>query len=198
VEVKDKILATLKERQKAVQYIFTPDFNKFLIKYSIFRIKTIFNINYDLNRGFRGIMIEDIINDLMLSFIKEDARNWNKANFSNFKDQVLSALDSQISNTIGKEFKKVKLTTEINDTIKIESDNCDNYNDLLDFSLKVLGDLGATDDELLLFEPYVINKMKRKDIAHEYGISEQEASNIKKRIERKLPKLRQQITNLEL
>jgi DNA-directed RNA polymerase specialized sigma subunit len=69
---------------------------------------------------------------------------------------------------------------------------------LLDFSLKVLGDLGATDDELLLFEPYVINKMKRKDIAHEYGISEQEASNIKKRIERKLPKLRQQITNLEL
>jgi hypothetical protein len=65
VEVKDKILATLKERQKAVQYIFTPDFNKFLIKYSIFRIKTIFNINYDLNRGFRGIMIEDIINDLI-------------------------------------------------------------------------------------------------------------------------------------
>ncbi len=197
MEVKEVILATDTERQKAVQEIFTLEFNKILIKYSIYRIKMKFNIDYDLHRGFRGIMVEDIINELMFSFIKKDGgRNWNKTEFNSFKDQVFSSLDSQISNTIKKEFEKTTKTNEIYENIQLESQNDNNYEELLEFSMNYLKEIGASDDELLLFEPYVIHKMKRKDIADEFGILEQEATNIKKRILRKIPALREQIKNM--
>jgi hypothetical protein len=65
MEVKDKILATNIEVQKAIQKELTPEFYEILIKYSIYRINTKFNIKYDLNRGFRGIMVEDMISELM-------------------------------------------------------------------------------------------------------------------------------------
>lgn len=71
---RDKIFATTKELRKAVQEVFTPEFNNLLIKYSIIRINTKFNIKYDLNRGFRGIMVEDMIADLMLSFVRIDEK----------------------------------------------------------------------------------------------------------------------------
>ena len=196
MKLTEKILATNAECQKAVQEEFTPEFNKILIKYSIYRINKIFNIKYDINRGFRGIMVEDIISDLMLSFIKVDkGRNWNKTEFSNFKDQVFSSLDSQISNTISKELDKTTRTCDINDNHEFDTISEDNYQELLDFSMTYLKNEGATDDELLLFEPYIIHKMKRKDIANEYGITEQEATNIKKKLDRKIIGLREQINS---
>ncbi len=107
MEVQDKILASNTELQDAVKEVFTPEFNKRLIKYAIFRINTKFDIKYDLNRGFRGIMVEDIISELMLSFVRMDGgRNWNKAKFPNFIEQVISSLDSHIFNIIDKELEK--------------------------------------------------------------------------------------------
>jgi hypothetical protein len=194
---KDKILATTNELRKAVQEVFTPEFNKILIKYSIYRINTKFNIKYDLNRGLRGIMIEDIISELMLSFVRNDGgRNWNKTEFPNFKDQIFSALDSQIFNTIEKEYSK---TIQTNSDIEKQSDvlmEDNHYDELLQYSLDFLTKLGASDDEILLFEPYIIHKMKRADVAKEFGITEQEATNIKKKLDRKIPVLREQIKEL--
>lgn len=196
MKVEDKILATPKELQNAVQEIFTPEFHKILIKYAIYRIKTKFNIDYDLNRGFRGIMVEDIINELMLSFIKVDGgRNWNKSEFKNFKDQVFSSLDSHIYNVISKEFNKAAQTNLIEEEHNSDIDNNTNYEELLDYSINFLKELGASDDELLLFEPYVVHKMKRADVAKEFGITEQEATNIKKKLDRKIPALRQKLNN---
>lgn len=198
MEVKDKILATNIEVQKAIQEVLTPELNKLLIKYSIYRINTKFNIKYDLNRGFRGIMVEDMISELMLSFIRNDGgRNWNKTEFPDFKAQIFSALDSHICNTIDKELFKTILTDSDLEKKNIKQDDNDNYEELLQYSIDFLSKLGASDEELLLFEPYIVHEMKRVDIAKEFGITEQEATNIKKKLDRKIPALREYIKNLK-
>lgn len=198
MEVESKTLASNIELQKAVQNIFTKEFNAFLIKYSIIRINNRFDIKYDLNKGFRGIMVEDMISDVMLSFLKEDGgRNWYKKKFPDFKDQVISALDSHISNTIGKEFDKT-FRTDYNeeDTIDLRTEE-DNYEELIQMLIDILIELGASDEEILLFEPYVVHGMKRADVAREFGISDQEATNIKKKIDRRIPLLREAIKKLK-
>ncbi len=198
MENTNKITATNSEVQKAVQETFTPEFNLALTKYSIYRILTRFNIKYDLNRGFRGIMVEDIISELMLSFIRFDSgRNWNKTQFPNFADQVYSSLDSCISNTIDKELSKTAQTNTSIEDCNITEENSSNYDEILDSSINYLSSLGASDDELLLFEPYIIHGMKRTDIASTFGISESEATNIKKKLDRKIPALREHIKNIK-
>lgn len=195
---KDKILATTIVLQKAIQEVFTPEFNKLLIKYSIIRINTKFNFKYDLDRGFRGIMVEDLIADLMLSFVRNDGgRNWNKKEFPNFKNQIFSSLDSHIYNTIDKELVKTAQTNANIENNDVATEN-DGYEELLEFSIDYLTELGASDEEILLFEPYVVHKMKRADIAKEFGITEQEATNIKKKLDRKIPILREHLKKLEL
>ena len=197
MEDKNKILATTTELHKAVQEVFTPDFNRILIKYSIYRINTKFNIKYDLNRGFRGIMVEDMISELMLSFVRNDGgRNWNKIEFPDFKNQIFSSLDSHIYNTIEKELSKTIQTNANIENNDVAPEN-DGYEELLEFSIDYLNKLGASDEEMLLFEPYVVHQMKRADIAKEFGITEQEATNIKKKLDRKIPALREQIKKLE-
>jgi hypothetical protein len=197
MEDKNKILATTTELHKAVQEVFTPDFNEILIRYSIYRINTKFNIKYDLNRGFRGIMVEDMIAELMLSFVRNDGgRNWNKIEFPDFKNQIFSSLDSHIYNTIEKELSKTIQTNANIENNDVAPEN-DGYEELLEFSIDYLNKLGASDEEMLLFEPYVVHQMKRADIAKEFGITEQEATNIKKKLDRKIPALREQIKKLE-
>lgn len=197
MEVNDKILATNIEVQKAIQKELTPEFYEILIKYSIYRINTKFNIKYDLNRGFRGIMVEDMISELMSSFVKNDGgRNWNKTDFPDFKKQIFSSLDSQIYNTIEKELGKTILTDSIIENQNLAQPENDNYEELLKYSMDFLSKNGASDEEILLFEPYVVHGMKRADIAKEFGITEQEATNIKKKLDRKIPALREHIKNL--
>ncbi len=198
MEVTEKILATNTELQKAVQEVFTPEFNERLIKYAIIRINTKFNIKYDLNRGFRGIMVEDMISELMLSFVKNgEGRNWNKSEFPDFIEQVISSLDSQISNTITKELEKTAQSNINIEDCKISTEDNGDYDELLNLSLKFLEEQGASDEELLLFEPYIVHGMKRSDIAKENGITEQEATNIKKRLVRRLPALKEMIKNIK-
>ena len=198
MEVTEKKLATNTELQEAVQEVFTPEFNSRLIKYAIIRINTKFKIKYDLNRGFRGIMVEDMISELMLSFVKDDGgRNWNKAKYPDFIEQVISSLDSHIFNTLEKELEKTALSNTNIEDCELPIDDNGDYEELLALSLKFLEELGATDDEILLFEPYVVHDMKRADIAKENGISEQEATNIKKRLVRRIPALREMIKNIK-
>mgnify|MGYP003624379281 CR=1 FL=1 len=198
MEVTEKILAANTELQDAVQEVFTPEFNSRLIKYAIYRINTKFDIKYDLSRGFRGIMVEDMISELMLSFVREDGgRNWNKTMFPDFIEQVISSLDSQISNTIDKELEKTAQSNTNIEDCNISAEDNGNYEELLELSLKFLEEQGASDEELLLFEPYVVHGMKRSDIAKENGITEQEATNIKKRLVRRMPALREMLKDIK-
>lgn len=197
METKDQILASLTERKVALQKVMTPNLFEDLLKYGIYRLKSQFKINYDLERGFRGIMIEDLISEVLASFIKPDGRNWNKTNFPKFHDQLLSSYDSHICNTVNKELEKAIATKSIpeNDNT-LGHNNSESYDDLLEVIMEILDRLGCSDDEILLFEPYYINKMKREDIANTLGMSVNDITNVKKQLDRKLPKLRYELKKM--
>ena len=71
-------------------------------------------------------------------------------------------------------------------------DDCD-YQSLLSVCHDELTAMEATDDELLLFEPYIVNGMKRNDLSELLGISIEELTNIKKRLDRKLPFIKEKL-----
>lgn len=191
-----KKVATFEEKSKAIQDVFTPEFYTCIYKHAIVRLKRVFNIKYNLEKGFRGIMIEDFISDTVESFLRIDGRNWYIDKFPDFKKQFISALDSVISNTLKVEFEKTKDTFEILESDSNESLDDSDYNELLSTCLEELKLLGATDDELLLFEPYIINGMKREDLSKLLGISIVELTNIKKKLDRKLPKIGEKLKML--
>lgn len=189
----DKKIATLVEIRRAIQDVFTSEFNSQLFKHCIIRLNSVFKIKYNVDKGFRGIMIEDFISETVESFLKTDGRNWYPEKFPDFRKQFISALDSVISNTLKSDEEKIKNTFEILDNDTEFSFDDSDYKEILNLCTNELILLGATDDELLLFEPYIINGMKRQDLADLYGISLEELTNIKKRIDRKLPIIKEKL-----
>jgi len=196
LEPEEEILATPQERERAVQGVMSEQFFEDLFKYGIYRLKSKFNITYDLHRGFRGIMLEDLRSEVLSAFIRPNGRNWNKSNFPEFKDQVLSAYDSHICNTIEKEFDKASQTDRIPDENFDQKDSSNAYEELLNSIIEILGELGCSDEEILLFEPYYVNKMKRSDIATAFKMSVSEVTNIGKQLDRKIPVLRYELTKI--
>lgn len=186
-------VATFDEKCKALQEVYTSEFYAILFKHAIIRLKTVFGIKYNHQKGFRGIMIEDMINDTIETFLKEGGRNWYPEKFPDFRKQIISALDSVISNTLSAELEKTNETFEILDNDTEMSFDDSDYQSLLSVCHDELVAMGATDDELLLFEPYIINGMKRNDLSELLGISIEELTNIKKRLDRKLPFIKEKL-----
>lgn len=193
MEVKHRKIATFDEKCRAIQEVFTPEFNTLLIKHCIIRLNNVFKIKYDLGRGFRGLLVEDFISETMESFLKIDGRNWYPEKFPDFRKQIISALDSVISNNLNSELEKINCTFEILDGDLDSSFDDSNYQEMLSICNDELIGLGASDEELLLFEPYIINGMKRQDLADLFGISLEDLTNIKKRLDRKLPVIKEKL-----
>lgn len=186
-------VATFDEKCRALQEVYTSEFYAILFKHAIIRLKTVFGIKYNHQKGFRGIMIEDMINDTIEAFLREGGRNWYLDKFPDFRKQIISALDSVISNTLNAELDKANETFEIMDNdVEMSFDDSD-YQSLLSMCHDELTAMGATDDELLLFEPYIINGMKRNDLSELLGIGIDELTNIKKRLDRKLPFIKEKL-----
>lgn len=186
-------VATFDEKCRALQEVYTSEFYAILFKHAIIRLKTVFGIKYNHQKGFRGIMIEDMINDTIEAFLREGGRNWYLDKFPDFRKQIISALDSVISNTLNAELDKANETFEIMDNDDEMSFDDSDYQSLLSICHDELTAMGATDDELLLFEPYIINGMKRNDLSELLGIGIDELTNIKKRLDRKLPFIKEKL-----
>ncbi|MGV3698271.1 hypothetical protein [Flavobacterium sp.] len=186
-------VATFDEKCRALQEVYTSEFYTALFKHAIIRLKTVFNITYNKERGFRGIMIEDIINDTIESFLRDGGRQWYPEKFPDFRKQIISGLDSVIYNTLNVEFEKASDTFEILENDSDISEDDEKYQSLLSACHIELESMGATDTELLLFEPYIINEMKRNDLSQLLGISNEELTNIKKRLDRKLPLIQEKL-----
>lgn len=187
-------IASSKEINMAMQNIFTKEFYSFLYKYGIVRLKVKFDIQYDIQRGIGGILLEDLIHETVIAFI-EGKRKWYKNKFPNYRDQLISAFDSVIYNSIVG-LKDINKNFSINQTISLSDDMGNNYNELIKYCERELKDLGATDEEILIFEPYIIHGTKRQVIAELLEISEEQVTNIKKRLVRKLPIIREKLRNL--
>ena len=166
-----------------------------IVKYAISRINNTFHIKYDLSKGIDGFLIEDIIQKVTHSFLSENGRKWYPDKFPGFKDQFYSALDSEISNIISSKLDRSNKKTKIIDDLHSDTHSDFEYNQLLDIVLMKLEELGASDEELLIFEPYVIHKMKRHDIAKLLGVSTNHITNLKKKLLRKLVIIKKELKN---
>ena len=182
-------IASFKEKLHEIEKVYTDTFYRMLYKYSLYRIKSVFNINYNTEKGIRGVKIEDLISETIESFLKENGRKWYKDKFPDFKKQFISALDSVIYNFIKgkKELEKENRTWQLLECDGVVYEDNSEYEEMIDKCYDVLEELDASDEEILLFEPYLIHGMKRRDLEKEFGISSQDLTNIKKRLDRKIP-----------
>lgn len=196
MSLNNREIATSDEIYTAIQNAFTKEFHESLIKYSLKRLHTHFNIKYDFNKGIRGIMIEDMIQETLERLVKEGGRNWYKDKFDDIRLQIISSLDSIIYKTVNKHLAISSNTFEIFDNDEIESTDDREYSAILEICHKELTRLDSTDEEILLFEPYIIQGMKRQDLSDLFGISLNELTNIKKRLDRKLPLLKVKLKEL--
>lgn len=179
------IIATQTEIEEEIKKLITDEEYISFVGYTINRLLIKFNIKADQNFSIRGIMIGDIIQNVILKFLSEGKRNWNKTKFPEFKSQFYNTLDSEISNTVKTHLGKHKLATKINESNAISKFNSYEDEQYMDQIYIRLEKLGASDEELLLLEP-ILNKAKRQQIADEFGIAPQKVTNIKKRLIRKL------------
>jgi len=158
----------------------------------------VFHIRYNLDKGLRGIMVEDMIQETLESLIKEGGRNWYKDKFSDIRLQVISSLDSVIFNTVSSNLPKENITFEIFDNDGVDCSDNEDYNSLLELCHEELKLLNATEVEIKLFEPYILQGMKRETLSDLYGISLEDLTNIKKRLNRKLPLLKEKIKEIKI
>ena len=164
-----------------------------IVKYAIFRINNTFHIKYDLSKGIDGFLIEDIIQKVTHSFLSQNGRKWYPDKFPDFKDQFYSALDSEISNIITSKLERSNKKIKITDNLPSENQSDFDYNQLLNFVINRLEELGASDEELLIFEPYIVHKMKREAIAKLLGVSTNYITNLKKKLLRKLVVIKKEL-----
>jgi len=166
-----------------------------IVKYAISRIYKAFRFKYDMNKGIDGFMLEDIIQKVTHSFLNKNGRKWYIDKFPDFKDQFYSALDSEISNIISSKLERSNKKTKIIDDLLSDSHSNYDYDQLLEIVINRLEELGASDEELLIFEPYIIHKMKRDDIAKLLNVSNNHMTNLKKKLLRKLVIVRKELKN---
>lgn len=196
MRINNRDIATHDETYKAMKEVLTPNFFNYMVKHCLNRLSNVFKIKYNFDRGIRGITIDDMIQETLESLLKEEGRNWYKDKFDNIKLQIISSLDSVISNTVHTHIEKDGKTFEIYENDEVEIINNEEYEQLLNSCIDELEKLNSTDEEILLFEPYVIHGMKRQDLAKLFGISLSELTNIKKRLDRKLPILKSKLKEL--
>lgn len=196
MRVDNRDIATSEETSLAIQNALTKEFFDTLVKYSLKRLYTHSGIIYNFEKGIRGIMIEDMIQQTLEGLIKEGGRNWYKDRFDDIKLQIISSLDSVISNTVSTHLDKDNKTFEIFENEEVEFTDDEEYNSILEVCHEELKRLDSTDEEMLLFEPYIIQGMKRQDLSDLFGISLNELTNIKKKLDRKLPLLKAKLKEL--
>lgn len=196
MRVDNREIATSEEIYVAIQNALTKEFYELLVKHCLKRLSSVFKIKYNFEKGIRGIMIDDMIQETLEGLIKDGGRNWYKDKFDDIKLQIISSLDSVISNTVSTHLEKDNKTFEIFENEEIEIINNEEYDNLLEICHEELKRLDSTDDEMLLFEPYIIQGMKRQDLSDLFGISLSELTNIKKRLDRKLPLLKAKLKGL--
>jgi RNA polymerase sigma factor (sigma-70 family) len=141
-------------------------------------------------KNFNGKEPIDFVGDLILK-VMEGQRDWNKAQCS-FKDFLFGCLKSEITN-----FFKLNKNIHENDFPDIpseeQSQNIEEKRKQISILLK---QEGADDNELLIFEYWADGITKPKEIAKDLGIEVKEVYNITKRLERRLPKIQTQVTNI--
>ncbi len=141
-------------------------------------------------KNFNGKEPIDFVGDVLLK-VMEGKRDWSKAQCS-FTEFLFGCLKSEISN-----FFKTHKNIYDNELPDIPSNgHYSNDEDKRNQVFELLKQEGADDNELLIFECWIEGITKPKEIAKDLGIEVKEVYNITKRLERRLPKIQIQVTNI--
>ena len=136
-------------------------------------------------KGFSRDAISEVINQI---FIKK-SRKWNVDHYSDFEDFIIGAIDSHINNTLNKSVKEIELD-EGNPSMMESPDNVNIEQIIIGKELKEqicaeLEELGASDDELLIFECLGDGIVKPDHIRSSIGLTDEEFHNAWRRFKRK-------------
>lgn len=135
-------------------------------------------------KAFSRDAISEVVNQI---FIKR-SRKWNVNHYLDFEDFIIGAIDSHINNTINKSAKEIEFVEE-----KATIENFDEVNveqviigkELREKICAELQELGASDDELLIFECLGDGIIKPDHIRSTIGLTEEEFHNAWRRFKRK-------------
>lgn len=141
-------------------------------------------------KDFNGKEPIDFVGDVILK-VMEGKRDWSKAQCS-FTEFLFGCLKSDISNffTTNKNIYEKELP-DIS-----SNDESLNFDEKRNQVSELLKQEGADDDELTIFEYWMDGISKPAEIAKDLGIDVKTVYNITKRLERRLPKIQIQVTNI--
>jgi len=137
-------------------------------------------------QDFSRETISEIIDKIFVS----KKRRWNVDRYLEFEEFIISVLDSHVNNKLN---KKDELQVGVNDNLIVSNSNeveLSQADIIISKELKEevfdeLGNAGADDDELIVFECLVDGINKPEDIRAELGLSEEDFHNIWRRLKRK-------------
>lgn len=166
---------------KAIKYC---DFDKLYDRLNAYAYKKLKTINV---KNFDGIEPQDFVANVIEKSLT-GIRNWDPEKCT-IEEFFFGCLKSDIDAFFKK--KKRLLDKESFDFFA-EDDNLpiDDINDLV---INCLNEMKATHEEINLFNLWSEGVTKRQEIAVELSISEKEVDNIRKRLIRKLPQIRETI-----
>lgn len=141
-------------------------------------------------KNFNGKEPIDFVGDVILK-VMEGKRDWAKAQCP-FKEFLFGCLKSEINNffTTNKNIYEDELPDIPSNEQSLNAEEKRNQ------ISELLKKEGADDDELTVFEYWADGITKPAEIAKDLGIEVKEVYKITKRLERRLPKIQTQVTNI--
>lgn len=141
-------------------------------------------------KDFNGKEPIDFVSDVILK-VMEGSRDWSKAQCT-FKEFLFGCLKSEISNFFTT--NKSIFDEELPDTSSNEQSSNIEY--IRCQVSELLKQEGADDDELTVFEYWMDGIFKPAEIANDLGIDVKTVYKVTRRVERRLPNIYTQVTNI--
>lgn len=138
------------------------------------------------------------ISEVLSLILIAETRNWNINRYPTLKDFIISVIDSCLSNLFKKGNSTVDLqSSQAENSFDLSHEDSMAYEELYKEAYRFLEEEGATDEELLIFECMADGIVKPQAIKENLGINDSDYHNAWRRLELKLKRLRQKLSNDE-
>jgi len=138
-----------------------------------------------------------VITETIDKIFLEKKRKWNIERYPNFKDFITGVVDSHINNTLNQDKKEVSYDEDSSldrhsKTVPYAQEEI-SAEELRKQIFKELEYVGASDEELMIFECLADGIYRPQAIRKELGITEQEFHNIWRKFKRKRETIRKKL-----
>ncbi|WP_305981974.1 hypothetical protein [Roseivirga thermotolerans] len=139
---------------------------------------------------------DTILSDVLSLIVLEKKRNWNQTEYSTFKDFVISVIDSHLySKFVKKRAKEIEITDDIQHPLTFNKEEQIQYQEDKEVAFEILRELGAKDDELIVFECMADGVTKPELIRKDLGLEQNEFRSIWRRLKPRMEQLRIKFKN---